>query len=51
MPRRPPTPRRVVSVTMTEDLHQRLLQRCAELDKPLTVFAREAIAKALDAAD
>jgi hypothetical protein len=36
---------------MTEDLHQRLLQRCAELDKPLTVFAREAIAKALGAAD
>ena len=51
MPRRPPVPRRVVSVTMTDDLYQRLRQRCTELDKPITVFAREAIAKALDADD
>jgi hypothetical protein len=48
MPKRETTSRRVVSVTMMDDLYAALRQRCTELDQPVTVFVREAIKRALD---
>jgi predicted DNA-binding protein len=47
MPKQPTPDRRVVSVTMRDDLYQRLRSRCAALDKPVTVFIRDAIKQAL----
>lgn len=39
--------RRVISATMQPELYERLYAHCKELDIPITVFVREAIAKAL----
>jgi predicted DNA-binding protein len=39
--------RRVISVTMQPDLYDQLYARCKELDRPITVFVREAIKSAL----
>jgi predicted DNA-binding protein len=44
-----PSTRRVVSVTMRQDLYEQLRQHCQRTDQPVTVFVREAIKKALDA--
>jgi predicted DNA-binding protein len=41
--------RRVISVTMQPDLYDQLYARCKELDRPITVFVREAISQALNA--
>lgn len=35
------------TVTMTEDLHTRVKQKCKEEDKPLTVWVRDLIKKEL----
>lgn len=39
--------RRIVSVTMKPELYEQLIERCRELDLPVTVFARNAITAAL----
>lgn len=39
--------RRVISVTMQPDLYDQLYARCRELDRPITVYVREAIKAAL----
>jgi predicted DNA-binding protein len=44
-----PSTRRVVSITMQQELYEQLRQHCQQIDQPVTVFVREAIKKALDA--
>lgn len=44
------TTRRTVSVTMQQALYEQLRERCKQLDQPVTVFAREAIKRALEGA-
>jgi predicted DNA-binding protein len=39
--------RRVISVTMQPELYDQLCSRCRELDRPITVYVRDAIKAAL----
>jgi len=41
--------RRIISVTLKPSLYEELVEECKELDVPVTVFARKAIATALAA--
>jgi predicted DNA-binding protein len=43
--------RRVISVTMQPELYDQLYARCRELDRPITVYVREAIKAALPPCD
>jgi hypothetical protein len=41
------TARRVISVTMTPDLHDRLIRYCKDQDLPITVVVRDALKRIL----
>lgn len=39
--------RRIVSLTMKQDLYEQLIERCEQIDIPVTVFVRELIKREL----